>query len=216
VFIFIYVVRRRIGVQCHERRDVARCHLKMSLETRAEDRRRCKRVNLTTSTSTATTTMKKTARTVPAYRGRLRSLKERTKWCKSSSVAHMHARCNALATDLEIVSSTPTHADVDYVLRLFMSCALFCARDNEGQNRVNKGISVQSATRTHPWNQTTIRWTRRIAVSFWTFCFCTIFNPVAKSSLIKMQTTYFSHTCLIRRKESGRCKKNLTLNKSYR
>lgn len=95
----------------YERRDVARCHLKMSLETRGGSGRRCERVSLTTTSTTATATMTttaKTACTTSAYRGRLRSLKEWTKWCKSSSVARMHARCNALATDLEIVSSTPT------------------------------------------------------------------------------------------------------------
>jgi len=66
-----------------------------------------------------------TTRTVSAYRERLRSLKERTKWCKSSSVARMHARCNALATDLEIVSSTPTRWRRS---RLFISRALLRAR----------------------------------------------------------------------------------------
>lgn len=142
-------------------------------EKLAEDRRRCEPVNFTTSTTTATTKM--------AYRGRLRSLKERTnnKWCKSSSVARMHARCNALATDLEIVSSTPTRWRRSR--RVSLCHALFYTRDNWGRDRVNRRISVQSSsTRMHPWNQTTMRRTAD-RPPVWT-----IFKSEEKSTLIKM------------------------------
>lgn len=134
------------------------------------DRRRCERVKLTTAAS---------SRTASAYRGRLRSLKERAKRC-----TYTHIRCNALATDLEIVSSTPTRrrrSRREARLRLFMSRAPLRAKNGMPSRYIALAKLPSVSPLYYPLAWIIISWTR-------TSIFCLVlFGIVARGLLIVLE-----------------------------